>query len=216
MKEFLLSILSKILSPRIYLWLRYRLDKYLGWKGIDPQKILHFYWRNPEVDGGANSPENYLPNQKNRYTSLLLVETISRYVDKDSSIIELGCNVGRNLKFLKDTALFHSSIEDFFINYPLKKFDLVFTSAVLEHLSKESEWVFDRIAESAQRFILTLEIEDFRVNFHRIVGREYAPIFGKRGFRCVEEKIFDNHSPLEGYTLRVFSKSPTLSAKIHP
>lgn len=232
----ILAILSKLLPPKLYLWIRYRLDKYMGWKGLDPKEILHFYWKNPEVDGGANLPQNYLPNEKNRYTSALLVETISKYVDKNASILELGCNVGRNLEFLRQAGfeclsgveinekaiellketfpelakkgtIIHSSIEDFFNQPKFQESELIFTSAVLEHLSQESESIFDRMANSAKRFIVTLEIENEDVNFHRIKGRRYKEIFESKGFRSIEEKILKDSSPLKGYTLRVFKRA---------
>jgi len=237
MKRMILLILSKVLTPKQYLWIRFRLDKYLGWKGMDPKKILHYFWQNPEIFSKENCPERYLAGDRANFRSRLIVETISRYVDPKSSILEIGCNVGRNLKFLKAAGftsltgieinpnavkLLHqhhpdlartavivtSSVEDFFYRNQKTNFDLIFTCEVLEHIPRESEWVFGEMAHCAGRFIITFEMEDPGINFHRIVGRDYSNIFQSYGFQRIHSETFGQNSQGHGYTLRVFEKVP--------
>src|SRR3546814_8910797 len=60
---------------------------------------LHSYWRN--ANDAANAPELYLgvkESQKKR--SSFLVELVSAQVGQEARILELGCNVGRNLHYL--------------------------------------------------------------------------------------------------------------------
>ena len=53
------------------------------------------YWKNP--DDGKNNPEDYLNgNEKTQF----LVDIVKKYIDTEKSILEIGCNVGRNLNGL--------------------------------------------------------------------------------------------------------------------
>src|SRR4030042_417388 len=92
-----------------------------------------------------------------------------------NSTLELGCNCGRNLKFLQDDGytnltgidisqeaidyskkvypelnayLIVSPIEEIIDSFKLKSFDVVFTFAVLMHIHQHSAWVFNKIKES--------------------------------------------------------------------
>ena len=52
------------------------------------------YWKNPD---SQNNPIGYLePIQRSEF----LYERIKNVVKPDDSILELGCNVGRNLNYL--------------------------------------------------------------------------------------------------------------------
>ncbi len=56
---------------------------------------LYEYWKDPW--DGFNLPQDYF-NGKEK--SLFLLEIIKKYVSTDAKIIEIGCNVGRNLIYL--------------------------------------------------------------------------------------------------------------------
>jgi len=107
----------------------------------------------------------------------------------------------------------NSSVEDYFHRNQKTNFDLIFTCAVLEHISRESEWVFDAMAHCAGRFIVTFEMEDPGINFHRIVGRDYSNIFQSYGFQSIHSETFGQNSQCHGYTLRVFEKVPLVQVR---
>ena len=58
---------------------------------------LHQFWRHPG-EGSMNLPIDYL--QKGEERSQFLVELINGYVEPNARILEIGCNVGRNLNYL--------------------------------------------------------------------------------------------------------------------
>lgn len=53
------------------------------------------YWKNP--NDGRNNPVGYLDCDER---SEFLLETMNAYANKTDEILEIGCNVGRNLYFL--------------------------------------------------------------------------------------------------------------------
>jgi|GEM_PF-6432811 len=55
---------------------------------------LREYWRRPDSD---NLPLGYLKGEER---SRFLVELVNRYSNSSSTILEIGCNVGRNLNHL--------------------------------------------------------------------------------------------------------------------
>lgn len=56
---------------------------------------LHQYWRQPW--DGFNLPQDYL---KGEARSQFLGEIMNKYAKPNSIILEVGCNVGRNLNYL--------------------------------------------------------------------------------------------------------------------
>ncbi len=230
--KFIFSLLEEIVPKYCYFHIRYRIDKIFKAKGMDSLKLLHYYWsHNPT----GNQPEDYVTNDRNKKTSKVLVKTISKYVNPENTILELGTNVGRNLHFLSESGfkkLFGVEINKRAVdlmksefpglwghvkiyNEPIESFlqknnmrcDLIFTSAVLEHIHYDSEWVFNKIPLFTNRYLLTLEIEDLKVDFHRIVGRKYKEIFENLNLTCIEERRFPDTHTLGNYTLRVFEKN---------
>jgi len=101
-------------------------------------------------------------------------------IDRNSSILELGCNVGLNLSILKkmgfkklfgveinkkayeiaqqthpDIKFFNSSIEEF---QPNQKFDLVFTAGVLIHINPELiPSIISKIIDLTNKYIFGFE-----------------------------------------------------------
>jgi SAM-dependent methyltransferase len=61
---------------------------------------LHHYWRKP-YDGDNLPREDYSGKKRDeKLRSTLLVDLVRKYVSEDARILEIGCNVGRNLHFL--------------------------------------------------------------------------------------------------------------------
>ena len=153
------------------------------------RKQILDYWISP--DDGRNGYEFYLGGWEK---SLFLAELFLKYVPFDSSILELGCSVGRNLRVLdgfgyddlggvevnRDAWLnrittkpiFLSTIETYMGLPP--SHDVIFTMATLEHIHPDSEWIFAKMQESAKMIIT---IEDERQMSERHFPRNYKRVF---------------------------------------
>jgi SAM-dependent methyltransferase len=191
---------------------------------------LQKYWRNS--DKMNNNPSGYLQGSSKR--SEYLVSLVKQYVKPDdaSSIIELGCNVGRNLyhlwkagyhnlsgveinpqalKLMKQNfpdmqvKTYEGSIEDRLKE--LGEYDLVFTMAVLEHIHGDSEWVFSEMARKAKRYLITIEGEkknESELHF----PRNYKNIFEGLGMQQVYEEHLSQKEGLNtNFYARVFSRN---------
>ena len=131
----------------------------------------------------------------------LIVGTLKKHVRKDESILELGCNVGRNLYGLKLAgykSLHGIEINPRAVELGNKQFDLsgidiqigsiedliesiepmdcIFTSGVFMH--NPNDWIFDVIKRKAKRVILTSENETSNIaeGVFRI-ARDYSKVF---------------------------------------
>jgi SAM-dependent methyltransferase len=180
-----------------------------------PQKSrneLHQYWTEPY--DGSNSPEDYL-TLANPRRSEYLVQVAQSVATPQSSVLEIGCNVGRNLNYLfeagfhkltgieisdnavrllkasypemaQNSALHCCPIEDIIKTFSDRQFDFVFTMAVLEHIHFESEWIFGEIARIAGKHLFIYEDEGCQSWRH--FPRNYQKIFEKLGWKQVREE----------------------------
>lgn len=185
---------------------------------------IHSYWRAPDE---GNAPVGYVEGAER---SAFLVRLLQKYATPASRIIELGCNVGRNLNALKAAGF--EDLSGIEINpkaltlmrttYPglaesakvspgaieeilpaLGHFDCVYTMAVLMHIHPDSEAViFDAMSRQADLIVV---IEDEVSRSWRGFPRNYRRIFEARGFRQVEEQSCANIPGLNvEYVARVF------------
>jgi SAM-dependent methyltransferase len=186
----------------------------------------HDYWRNPPP-GSGNHVTNYTAAERLRY-SRLITNLMALFVDKESTILELGCNSGRNLEALRllgytnlngveisaralvhmkktypnlKANISHNSIER--VVNRLKLHDVIFTYAVLEHIHPDSAWVFEVIPQKC-RWLLT--IEDEGEGSWRQFPRNYGEIFtgfGMRQLFAVRANFFEEIIP-EQFIIRLF------------
>jgi SAM-dependent methyltransferase len=168
---------------------------------------IHAYWRNPA--DGINDPKTYA-NEKDRQRTETLVSIIERLpIAKNARILEIGCNVGRNLEGLRlagydnlwgleinknaielmrrhypelSACIVVASVEDKIPEIPDDHFELVFTMAVLEHIHPSSEWVFAQMARIT-RFLITIEDEYTRSWRHK--PRNYERVFSRLGLKQI-------------------------------
>jgi SAM-dependent methyltransferase len=170
---------------------------------------LHDFWRNPDV---PNRPERYLEHVGR---SEFLLGFVTPYLGTDPAILEIGCNVGRNLAHLFDAGyrrvtgieintdaltvlrdtypamaavatLVNAPVEEAIREMPDASIDLVFTMAVLEHIHPDSEWIFDEMVRISRSTIVTIE-DELGVSRHH-VPRDYRVIFETRGMRQVAHR----------------------------
>jgi SAM-dependent methyltransferase len=177
-----------------------------------PKEELHAFWRDPDK---VNRPEEYLA-QEGR--SRFLLEFLTPYLGSDGadpSILEIGCNVGRNLAHLHEAgyrrltgieingkalgvlratypemaasaSLINAPVEDAIRDLPSSSMDIVFTMAVLEHIHPDSEWIFDEIVRVAGSSVVTVE-DEHGVSRHH-TPRDYRAVFEARGLRQVAHR----------------------------
>ena len=188
---------------------------------------LHDYWRKPW--DGHNLPQNYLEGE---VKSQFLVALIKRYADPGARILEIGCNVGRNLNHLylngfhnlegieiskqavellkqyyaemaRNIKVYNVSVEDVIKDFEDNRFNIVFTVAVLEHISKNSEWIFAEMVRLTQNYLIT--IEDEKGISWRHFPRNYRKIFERLGMKQIEEFNCNEVDGLgESFYARVF------------
>lgn len=167
---------------------------------------LWSFWRAPDAN---NQPADYRDAPDRTAFLLGLVE---RHVAKDASVLELGCNVGRNLNALalagyRDltgveinpdavallgqtypdlrATLYAEPIEHAIRRFPDQSFGLVYTMAVLEHLHPDSEFVFRHMGRVGRTLIV---IEDERGISSRHFPRDYGAVFGALGMLEAESR----------------------------
>ena len=185
---------------------------------------LHGYWRNPDQ---KNDPSTYLESGRR---SEYLVSLVKQHAGADASVIELGCNVGRNLHYLwqagyrnlSGVEINEQAVKMMREKFPdvkvkvhqgaledkirdLGQYDLVFTMAVLEHIHRDSEWVFGEIARIAKKCLIT--IEDEKNVSERHFPRNYKEIFEPLGLRQIyEHNCADVPELSKKFYARVFAR----------
>lgn len=161
-----------------------------------------------------------------------LIESAFKYMNKDWSILELGCNTGKTLAYLKENG-FHKVMgveinkkaiqlgrERFpllqdveIINAPIEnvikdinRFDVIYSSGVYMHIPYEFDWVFEEISNHARKMIFTSE-DEVQTTFERF-ARNYKDMFEGWGWKQIEEEPGTNFPPLpETTTKRIFTRS---------
>jgi SAM-dependent methyltransferase len=187
---------------------------------------MHEFWRNPNA---SNRPERYLePIERSR----LLLAVVEPDLRPDWTILEIGCNVGRNLEFFRAAGaqqltgieingealallresypelgsmatLINAPIEDVIGSMAARSFDLVYTMAVLEHIHPDSEWVFGEMARITRSLLVTVE-DEHGVSV-RHTPRNYRQVFEGLGMRQILERRLSGAESLSaGFVARVF------------
>lgn len=196
-------------------------------------KELQRYWKNPPKRDKGNLPDAYLDSELTVARTKLLVNYIKYYSLKNDSILEIGCNVGRNLNalynngfhnlygieisknaikelrnkyvMLKDCDIQNISVEDYLIKDNDKK-DIIFTMAVLQHIPIESEWIFESISKKFNKYLITIEDEVWKSERH--FPRNYGKVFEKYGLKQIYKKRLWFINSLGGnFRLRVFRRN---------
>ena len=193
------------------------------------RKKLLSYWKDPWDQD--NNPVDYIQGDGR---SKLLTEFIRRYSSKKDSVMEIGCNVGRNLEYIrndgykklygvepsesaielmkrvypeisKKAKFYNEAIEDVIKSFDDKQFDVVFTMATLEHIHSDSEWVFAEMVRIVGKVLITIEDEVF--DSWRHFPRDYQKVFEKLGMMQVEaSNCLEVPGLNANFTIRVFKR----------
>lgn len=198
---------------------------------METRNKVQKYWQNPPDK--ENSPEAYA---KHTERSDYLLSLMGKYVGKQDSILEIGCNVGRNLNALfnsgyknltgveiskraieesrrqyphLEVTLRNSSVEDWVKEKD--EYDCIFSMAVMVHLPYESDWVLKEISKKTRKVLITIEDEENITWKH--FPRNYGEIFTKFGWKQIfAEDLYKEGSfgeSARGYITRVFIRKPT-------
>lgn len=189
---------------------------------------LHRYWRNPDI---SNLPQSYLTETAR---SQFLMGIIKKYVKPDAKILEIGCNVGRNLNYLfqagfknlegieinkkavqllkktypemaRHTKIYNVPIEEIIKELKDGEFDVVFTMAVFEHIHRDSEWTFSEAVRITKDFLITIE-DEHNLSW-RHFPRNYIKVFKPLGMKEIEEINCREVDGLNsGFFARIFKK----------
>lgn len=193
------------------------------------REAVHDYWRSAEAMG--NRPQDYLDASTDR--SQYLLELVQLAGIDDPSILELGCNAGRNLAWLMQAgyarlsgieispaavaalhsaypalasaATIHTSpVEDVIRSFADSEFDIVFSMAVLVHIHSDSDWVMPEIARICGSCLITIEDELNETPRHFL--RNYQALFEAQGFVQVLKRDCSHIEGLGPYTARMFRR----------
>ena len=162
---------------------------------------------------------------------MLLREIVSRTKPTDH-ILDLGCNVGRELNHLwtegyrhltgveigvepvramgevfSETALgsriFNKSMTEAVLEFEDGEFDLVYAHGSLVSLSAREQFVFDEMARISRKYIITVENEWSLLLF----PRDFGKVFTARGFRQIHHTVWRQAGAEKKTALRVFEKN---------
>ena len=166
---------------------------------------LDLYWKSP--DDGYNIPEEYY---KGFERSELLTKIALKYIkQKESKILELGCNLGRNLNYLSKGGfnnltgieINQTAVNDMKIHFPNvysncniivgdifkeikefkdNEFECIYSMAVLQHLPSDEILFYDDVFK-----------EMVRCTKKYIITIEDEKSFGKRHFPRNYKKVFE-------------------------
>jgi len=148
--------------------------------------------------------------------SQYLLKIIKPYTKKHDKILELGSGTGRNLHYLLSSGydnvfgieispkaidlmkqnysdvlnVWNDSIENKIKDIKTGEFDVVFSMAVLMHMHRDSEWVFNEIVRVTKRYLITIEEEEEGGKGRKHLPRNFKKIFEDLGMKQVEVNRF--------------------------
>lgn len=197
---------------------------------VKSREEMQGFWMNPTDD--ENATETYLVGEER---SRFLLDIVKRYVGPEAAILEIGCNVGRNLQHLfqggfknlngieinpsavalmkktfpemaNEANIHNAPVEDVIKQFDDEQFDLIYTMAVLEHIHSDSEWIFAEMVRATGNLVITIEDERGTSSLH--IPRDYQRHFEPLGMEQVE---MIDCADIEGlgpdFAARVFRKT---------
>ena len=190
------------------------------------------YWTNPDIQ---NRPEGYLDNENTILRSQYLLKKIrSRFRSKNTSILELGCNSGRNLNALWESGYFNlagidinsDAIELMGRAYPalecdsyigifenilpklITQYDLVFSMAALSHVHPDTiNLIIFHMKRIAKKGIITIDFE-ISAKMNRMYPKDYKSLIEDDEWKLMDTEIVSNKADkaLSNFTYRFFRK----------
>ncbi len=169
-------------------------------------------WQKQGTDDLLPAPKIYI-KEDNSIPELF--KEVLPYLDKNSPILEIGCNVGRSLNYLyaqgyrnltgieigpKAVELMKATFPDMYNNSNILigdapsviqglntgKYDLVFCHSVLVNIHPKYNYIFKEMARVSKKFILILENE----GSYTAYPRDFKKMFEKQKYKMIVCKVF--------------------------
>lgn len=200
--------------------------------GTKSLQSIQSLWKDEEhLKKFGEDPTDYASVARTSEYLFEQVSTLTR-LSKKSPILEIGCNIGRNLNYLfkqgydnvfgieisrkavnlmkeyypemsKSVTILHGSVEDEIIKLKDNQFDLTFSNAVLMHIHPSSNWIFKEMSRITSKYVRTMEVEN--LYYHGVFPRDYQIIFEQLGWKMIKNEI-NNWQNEPEYLMRVFEK----------
>ena len=199
------------------------------------------YWRNPRLHAQNDDelmismPDFFAPlHELSKYLGGLIERHVA---DKNSRILEVGCNIGRTLNWLISNGfervygveISPEAVEEAWVRFPeiagriscqdgqsylatkkSRSFDVIFTQSCLMHVSPEEDVLFRSMARVAREVIMTNEQETINpgCTLERWKwGRNYREVFEPLGWRQIWARHNNPVRGVEHSTTRVFYRA---------
>jgi SAM-dependent methyltransferase len=182
---------------------------------MDERDDLYEFWRQESPEGNFFEAIDANPRSGTICTALLGL------VDTNARILEVGCNVGRNLNHLnkmgfknlagieinphaverlrqsypnlKDVPVHVGTAESVLPGIGDNEFDVVFTMAVLEHIHPDSVHVYGHIARIAKKHVLAIEPRvEVNNTSHRQHPWDVPKEYAKHGLRPIRQHVWSD------------------------
>ncbi len=170
------------------------------------------YWASRDVDT-IHSPTLYVKPDE---TTSLVLDDVLKVVERSASFLEIGCNAGRNLKYLYDKGyknlagieinapavekVLKSNFPDMYASskfyvgnaaeqikkIPSNSYDVVFSNAVLVHIHPKDASLFQDMVRVSKKYISFFTDENSTGGW----PHDYDAIFKKQGCTLVQHKLF--------------------------
>jgi len=194
-----------------------RLASFLSTIGVQPPLAVSDYatrlrWQKQGTEGSCDNPETYI---KEDNSLIELFKEVLPYLNKDSRILELGCNVGRSLNYLhklgfknltgieigakavemsktvfpemaRESKLIVGSAPLEIRKLPTAEYDLVFCHSVLVNIHPKYNYIFKEMNRVSKKLVLILENEGSFLAY----PRDFQRSFERVGLKMVMSKVF--------------------------
>ncbi len=195
----------------------YHLKRFLSTRGfyLPFPHLIHFskrMWKGQGIEKYHPVPETYLRSDG---STVALFSEVLPYLKKEDRILEIGCNVGRSLKYLHDLGFRNLSgieigvkaielmektfpevyadsqilvgdVSEIIRGLKTADYDLVFCHSVLVSIHPKFNDVFSQMARVSRKFVLTLENE----GSYTLYPRDFQRMFEQNGMKMVSSRIY--------------------------
>ncbi|MBN2057336.1 MAG: class I SAM-dependent methyltransferase [Candidatus Saganbacteria bacterium] len=211
------TVLNLLLNNRVFKYRYYRLSVFLATRGIKPFFSCSDLgskrrWKEQGDDGAIDVPETYV-GEDNSLAELF--RDVLPYLDKQSPVLELGCNVGRSLDYLyrhgytdltgveigpkavelsktvfpdmyEHSRLIVGDVTEVIKTFAKDQFELVFCHSVLVNIHPKHNHIFKDMARISRKFILILENE----GSYNAYPKDFKKLVEKQGYKMIVSKVF--------------------------
>ena len=203
------KLLGKFVSPNF----RAKISRVSHRKTIDSLDNLYAFWKQKKPEGNFFNPQSLSPRSET------IITMLKSRITTDTKILEVGCNVGRNLNHLHKKGyeqlagieISHHAVkrlrqaypdldsvkidigpaENILSLYGTGLFDVVFTMAVIEHIHPSSKILFSEIARVALQYVLTIEPRNAHSS-HRQYPWDVVKEFENVGLKLISKKVWSS------------------------